>query len=273
MKNLYILVDALSYIEEHLNEPIVQQNIADACFSSLSGLQKLFMYALHFSVKEYIDKRRLSQAAKELADTDLTITEIAFRYQYNSSEVFSRAFSKLWGMPPSVFRTAWKFTGLFPKIEFLCQEDNSMPHKKVDISELYDVIKSKPDTYILSFDVVGLMAINEIGREAGDRAILECLRRIDEASTEEMLLFRIGGDEFALVTGLTDSEEVRELGNRILRSNGNHIHALGRDIPVSMRIGAVKFNKSNLRYSELFNYLNVNVNATNTEELELLLQQ
>lgn len=269
LKNFYILSDALNYIEENLRDPITQEDIANACYSSLSGLQKLFRYAYHCSLKEYISKRRLTHAAKDIVNTDMTITEIALKYQYNSPEVFTRAFSKLWGTAPSNFKSKWKFTGIFPKIIFDYQGGNTMSRKKVDISELYDVLKNKLNTYVMCFDIEGLVPINSISRDAGDRAILESLKRIDDIATEDMLLFRIGGDEFALVTGLSDSKDVKALANKVLSLNGTVFSYNGQDIPLSMRVGIIKYK--NMRYSELFTDLHNAINTTRDHNLELMI--
>lgn len=255
MKNLFILSNALDYIESNLCETITQEDIANACFTSLSSVQKLFRYAFHLSLKEYITKRRLTHAAKDIIESDMTITDVAMKYQYNSPEVFTRAFSKLWGTSPSTFKNKWKFTGIFPKIIFDYQGGNIMSRKKVDISELYDVLKENQNTYVICFDIVGLMPINDISHEAGDKAILECLKRIDDVANENMLLFRIGGDEFALVTGLDCEKEVECLAKKVLNLNRTPIFITDHEIPVSMRAGATRFTSKTLKYNELFNNL------------------
>jgi len=71
---------------------------------SYSGLQKLFSYAFGCSVSEYITKRRLSLASKELLSSGKSITDIAFDYQYDSPEAFSRAYQAFHGVPPSITR-------------------------------------------------------------------------------------------------------------------------------------------------------------------------
>ena len=87
------------------------------CYCSLSALQKLWRYATHTSLKEYISKRRLTNAGIDLLNTDMTVMDIAMKYQYNSHEVFTRAFTKQWGVAPSVFKKEWnKSCGLFPKL-------------------------------------------------------------------------------------------------------------------------------------------------------------
>jgi AraC family transcriptional regulator len=93
------------------------------------------------------------------------------------------------------------------------------------------------------------------GREAGDKAILECLRRIDILSDENCLLFRIGGDEFALVTDLQDISEVEILAKKIIALNGEPILHNNIDIPLGMRVGCAKIVGSNVRYKDLFSDL------------------
>ncbi len=254
MKNFRTFVSALEYIEQNLCSHITQEDIASACFCSLSSLQKLWRYCTHSSLKEYISKRRLTKCAEEIARSKLSITEIAMKYQYNSPEVFSRAFTKLWGVPPSKFKSEWRFTGIYPKLgpEITFNGGNYMG-KRVNISELYDELKSKAGTYVLCLDIVGLMPINEnIGRSAGDKVILEAFRRIDKAAGDDMTAFRIGGDEFVIVTGYTDKNKVLELANSILSQNGSAISCYGKDIPVSLHAGATVYTDEHFRYSDLY---------------------
>lgn len=270
MKNLNILTDALGYIESNLCNEISQNDIAKNCYCSLSNLQKLFRYVFHESVGEYVAKRRLTSAARDLHNTDMTVLEVAVKYCYNSAEVFTRAFTKLWHITPSRFRKEWSFSGIYPKFDFEFDEGaNIMPiKKKYDISELYDYLKSNVNTYVLSFDMVQLMPINEnYGHEAGDKAILESLRRIDENCGENMLMFRIGGDEFVLVSGYENRDDVAELASKILAHNGETISHNGIDIPVSLRVGAMKIKGKNVRYGELFTKL-VELSAHNDVNID-----
>ena len=127
----------------------------------------------------------------------------------------------------------------------------------MDLSELYDLLKNRTNQYVLCFDIMNLLQINKIyGREAGDKAILECLRRIDSLSDEHCILFRIGGDEFALVTNLSGAEDAEVLANKILALNGQPIIHNGNDIPIGMRAGGIKIAGKNVRYRDLYSDLN-----------------
>jgi AraC family transcriptional regulator len=55
-------------------------------------------------VAEYIRRRRLMEAAKELLNTDDKIVDISLDYQFGSQEAFTKAFKKLYGIPPREFR-------------------------------------------------------------------------------------------------------------------------------------------------------------------------
>ena len=124
--------------------------------------------------------------------------------------------------------------------------------KKVDIADAYDVFKSMKGTFVICFDIVNLTFINSISRAAGDLAIVESARRIDEVKDDDMLMFRIGADEFALVTGLKDLQNTEKLAEKVLSSNGSVIEYNDQKIPLSLRAGYTKIPNEPLRYSDFF---------------------
>lgn len=262
MHRYALLEAALDFIEANLENALTQETIAAACHCSLSSLQKLFRYALHLGVMDYVGRRRLTLAAQALHAGQACVTDIALLYQYASPEVFIRAFRRQWGMTPTAFRQAWRFDGLFPRVEGLTMRGDGTMRRKVDISDLYEQLKACTGAYVVSFDIVGLLGINDISRTAGDLAILTCLKRIDEVAGEDMLVFRTGGDEFALVTGMTDRQAVEAVMRRVLSENGKIISHAGQDIPLSMRACAMRMGGGNLKYAELFARLEEAVDKT-----------
>lgn len=98
--------NSVDYIEKHLCESMKLGEIAKQSHFSEFHFHRLFHKAVGMSVMEYVKKRRLSEAAAELAETDAKITEIAFKYQFSSEEAFSRAFKKLYGASPRYYRNA-----------------------------------------------------------------------------------------------------------------------------------------------------------------------
>lgn len=253
MKNFMILTESIDFVERNLCEPVTRTEIANHCFVSLSMLEKLYRYALGLSIKSYMTRRRMTQAAKDIAQEGSSITEIALKYQYNSVEVFSRAFKRVWNVTPSEFTDKWRFTGIFPKINFAFTkgDDLDMARKRVDMSEAYDYFKEQKGSYVLCFDIQNLTAFNNISSRAGDLAILEMASRIDKSADDNMMLLRIGGDEFALITGLYDYESTRKLSEKVLSKNGDTIAFDGKSLPLSLWCGITKIPES-LRYSEFF---------------------
>lgn len=259
MKSFCIFVDAVNYIEENLCEPITQEEIAAACYCSLSALQKVWRYCTHTTLKEYISKRRLTRCAGDILRADMSLTEIAMKYQYNSPEVFSRAFYKLWNTSPSKFKKEWHSSEIFPKIipDEKKLEGGIYMGKRLDISQLYDELQAvtKKESYVLCFDVEGLSRVNSnIGRKAGDSVILESFRRVDAMAGNDMIAFRVGGDEFAVVTGESDKNAVEKMAKEVIELNGQPIECDGEQIPVTLRISALKLsdNGHHIGYHELF---------------------
>lgn len=253
MKNFYLLTDALEYMETNILEDFSTQDVADYCHVSLSSLQKLFQHALHMSMKNYVLKRRICLAAKEILTTDRLILDIALRYQFGTAESFIRAFKKVWNETPSQFRKHRKFSEIFPKINYHYKEgeDPHMARKNVDISQAYEFLQEKKGTYVICFDIMGMMQINKISREAGDLAIAEVIKRIDEVSSEEMLAFRIGGDEFALVTGLNETE-AEKIGKQVISRNEEEIKWKEHTFCARLRFGLAAVPDKHMRYDSLF---------------------
>ena len=254
MKNFMILTESINFIELNLCEPISRQDIAKHCHVSLSTLEKLFRYALRVSIKKYISRRRITMAAEDIKKFSLNITETAMKYQFNSVEVFSRAFKRVWTVNPSEFiKNNRRFTGIFPKINFEYNESEGleMARKKVDISEAYDFLKSMAGSYVLCFDLQHLTAINNISVKAGDLAIFEAIARIEAAAGDDMIVIRVGGDEFALLTGLYDYGEAEKLSEKVLAKNGEAVLFDDNEIALSLWCGITKI-PAHLRYSEFF---------------------
>ncbi|MDD3224840.1 MAG: helix-turn-helix transcriptional regulator [Clostridium sp.] len=95
---------SIKYINLNLTNKIELKDLADMAFLSKYHFHRIFHTVVGEPVAEYIRKRRLMASANELLNTDDKIVDIAIKYQFNSPEVFAKAFKKLYGMSPSVFR-------------------------------------------------------------------------------------------------------------------------------------------------------------------------
>lgn len=256
MDNLALLSLALCYMEENLSEDITPEDVARACYCSPSSLQKLFRRLSHYSVKEYIIKRRLTRAARDLLSRPQdSILDIAMRYCYQSNEAFTRAFESMWNCSPSAYRQERSFADLYPRLspwEYDCGDEYMSRKQMVDISELYDLFKERKNCYFVCCDIRSMMPINEISRKAGDLAIAETARRMDQCCGPDDLVFRIGGDEFALLTASEDAGYARQIAKRILAMNEQGFVYEDREIPLSLYADIIRFEGKTLRYNDLF---------------------
>lgn len=96
--------NSIEYIEHNLNKKIELKDLADKVFLSKYHFHRVFRSIVGEPVGEYIRKRRLMEAASELFCTDDKIIDIALKYQFSSQESFTKAFKKLYGIPPREFR-------------------------------------------------------------------------------------------------------------------------------------------------------------------------
>ena len=257
MENLQLLIGALEYIEDNLTEPIKTENIADHLYCSKSTIEKLFRYVNNISIRDYIIRRRMSKASKEIVThPEKSLLEIGIEYGYGSSEAFGRAFYSVWQVSPSEFRNDPSRFELFPgfKIERELMEENSMSdRKKVDISELYDIIKGRRGCYLIIGDIKHLIPINEISHKAGDLAIITAMKRMEDAAGPEDIVFRVGGDEFVILTDSCEKEYAQRLCDEIVSHNEEIIIWEGNNIPLSLYVKPVLYEGgSNLKYAEFF---------------------
>lgn len=104
MNHIEQIENAISYIEDNLLERIQLRDVAkEACFSKYHFI-RIFQAFTGETVWSYLRKRRLTRASQELILTKKPINEIAFDYQFDSPEAFTRSFKALYHQTPGVYR-------------------------------------------------------------------------------------------------------------------------------------------------------------------------
>jgi AraC family transcriptional regulator len=104
MPDVTLIAQAVDFIEDNLREPIGVADMADAAGYSLYHFCRTFNQITHHTPYDYLVRRRLAEAAQTLLQRDERIVDVAFEYQFNSHETFSRAFKRVFGMQPSQLR-------------------------------------------------------------------------------------------------------------------------------------------------------------------------
>jgi len=105
MNNINDIYSSIEFIEANLKNNITVESVAKYTGYSLYYFSRVFNKNTGHSPYEYIIRRRLSQAAIDLVKTNNKIIDIAFEYQFNNPETFTRAFYRMFRYLPSSIKT------------------------------------------------------------------------------------------------------------------------------------------------------------------------
>lgn len=261
MNKMEILANAFDFIEQNLQYDIKTQEIAEACYCSKTVLEKMFRCIGHIGVHEYVVKRKMMLAARIITlNTSMNMLDIALACGYSTNESFSRAFKKVWNTNPSEFKSRKKFSELFPRFYPPIYDGGAYMNMQKDISELYDLFVQRRNCYFVCCDIRSLVPINEISHKAGDLAIIEAMNRMQREAGKEDIVFRIGGDEFVILTNRQDKQYAEDISEKIRKYNGQSIMFEDKEIPLSLHIATAKFDGENLRYKDLYEKLHIAIN-------------
>lgn len=131
--------EAMDYIEEHLTDNITIQEVSDVAHYSHFHFQRLFQMLTGTTIGDYVRQRRLSLASRELITSDIKIIELAYKYQYESPESFTRAFKKLFNVTPSAVRKHHLSVKYYPKLAVQVQlkAESPLKYRIVDKERLF----------------------------------------------------------------------------------------------------------------------------------------
>lgn len=99
-------------LESRSREPLGLDELAEVTGRSKSYLSRVFPLVTGYSVTAYLRARRLSDAARQLADGAPDILSVALEAGYGSHEAFTRAFRDQFGVPPQVVRQRRNLEGI-----------------------------------------------------------------------------------------------------------------------------------------------------------------
>jgi AraC family transcriptional regulator len=98
------LLPILVHIQAHLAEDLAVGALAALANLSPYHFHRLFCATVGETVKQYVQRLRLEQAAFRLKLHDAPVIDVAFGLGYHSHENFTRAFRKQFGTPPKAYR-------------------------------------------------------------------------------------------------------------------------------------------------------------------------
>jgi YesN/AraC family two-component response regulator len=95
---------AVAFIQQHHNEPLSRQEIADAIGVSKDYLGRIFHQELGLSPWEYLIRYRVLRAKELLRTTGYSVAEVATRVGFDTPTYFSHIFHREVGCSPRAFR-------------------------------------------------------------------------------------------------------------------------------------------------------------------------
>lgn len=189
----------IDYIEDHLTDDLSLEIISEYAGVSDYHFRKIFFYLTGLTLSEYIKNRKLSEANKDLLKGE-KVTDIAFKYGYQSIDGFTRAFKKWSGFLPSEVINKG-INKSFPKLSFIITV-------KGGISMNFR-IEDKP-----AFHLVGVSKRVSMQFEGVNNEIVTLAKSITEEQKEEMhLLQNIEPYEIVNASYDADANFIKEEGD------------------------------------------------------------
>lgn len=110
-RRLASLGRALALVELRLREELDVAAMAEAACYSIFHFVRVFTELTGHGPYDYLMRRRVAEAARELVSGTASILDLALEYRFESPEGFTRAFRRCFGLTPSEARKA----GAYPE--------------------------------------------------------------------------------------------------------------------------------------------------------------
>lgn len=94
----------ISYIETHLDQKLDLGTVAEGVCYSKYHLHRMFADTVGITLHDYIQRRRLTEAAKLLAFSQKPVIEIALAAGYQSQQAFTAIFRSMYKQTPLEYR-------------------------------------------------------------------------------------------------------------------------------------------------------------------------
>lgn len=126
--NIKTVMAAIDYIESHLNEKLNLEAVAEAVHYSKYHLHRMFVRTAGLTVHDYVQRRRLTEAAKLLVHSERPILEIALSAGYESQQSFTDIFRAVYKKPPNQYREEREFYPL--QLRYILNENPASSDNK-----------------------------------------------------------------------------------------------------------------------------------------------
>lgn len=99
-----VAVRAVQFISDHMEDRISLSDVAAACKVSNRYLSSVFKDVINITVNDYINIAKVDKAMHCLTESDLTMTQIAEKLGFSSTQYFSTVFKKYTYVTPKEYK-------------------------------------------------------------------------------------------------------------------------------------------------------------------------
>ncbi|MGO0883429.1 AraC family transcriptional regulator [Clostridioides difficile] len=169
------LNQAITYIEDNLENGVDYAEAAKIACCSTFHFQRMFSYIAEVPLSEYIRRRRMTKAAFELQNSNIKILELSDKYGYDSPTSFNRAFQNIHNISPSAARAKGVVLKAYPRITLTI-------YVKGNVEMQYRIVEKK------GFRIVGVKEhMNMIVDECFDKVPKLWNKSIQSGMIEKLL--------------------------------------------------------------------------------------
>lgn len=98
------VIVAKQYIDQNILKNISCEDVAKQCYISTRHLNRLFMECEHFSVKQYINAKKIAEIEKLLRTSEMTLKQISDLFGFCNEFYFNTFFKKNTSITPGEYR-------------------------------------------------------------------------------------------------------------------------------------------------------------------------
>ena len=167
-QQIQIIMDEIDRcIKEHNDEALTLHFLSRKLGYSEFYMTRKFREILGMQFKEYLRRRKLAFALKEVRDSDRNLLDIAVDYGFSSHEAFTRAFKEAYGITPSEYRKKPVPVVLRTKINsfdryFLGLGEIGMMKSTEDVKIYFVTIPAHKFLHIKNYESIGISGRNKI---------------------------------------------------------------------------------------------------------------
>ena len=122
----------LEYIDENIDEYLSVGKLSEVVNYSAPQLFRLFMSNMDVTPMKYTLRRKLYYAAKELVSSDAKIITVAHSFGFESHDSFCRAFKRIYGVTPGMFRKNACYLNKFYRDNLYCISGDAVPYSLIN---------------------------------------------------------------------------------------------------------------------------------------------